>query len=49
MTENNLSTMIEKQGIFIGAKASYQEAHGIIIGIPMDYTVSYRPGTRSGP
>lgn len=49
MTEKVLSEMIEKQGIFIGAKATYQDAQGVIVGIPMDYTVSYRPGTRSGP
>ncbi len=49
MTEKILSEMIEKQGIFIGAEATYHDAHAIIVGIPMDYTVSYRPGTRSGP
>lgn len=49
MTEKVLSEMLEKQGIFIGAKATYQDAQGVIVGIPMDYTVSYRPGTRSGP
>lgn len=50
MSESNkLSRMTEKQGFFIGANSSYKQAQGVIIGIPMDYTVSYRPGTRSGP
>ena len=47
--ENKLDSMTEKPGIFLGSMTSYQEAQGVIIGIPMDYTVSYRPGTRSGP
>jgi len=44
-----LNDMIEKQGIFMGAHASYEEAQAVIIGLPMDYTVSYKPGARSGP
>lgn len=47
--EKTLAELMEKQGMFIGAEASYQEAQSVIVGIPMDYTVSYRPGTRSGP
>ena len=49
MSENILASMLEKQGIFLGAEASYQDAQAVIVGIPMDYTVSYRSGTRSGP
>lgn len=45
----SLNEIIEKQGIFMGAHASYQEARAVILGLPMDYTVSYRPGARSGP
>lgn len=44
-----LSEIIEKQGVFIGAKSSYEDSQAVILGIPMDYTVSYRPGARSGP
>lgn len=49
MSELKLNEIIEKQGIFIGGKASYEEAQAVIMGLPMDYTVSYRPGARSGP
>ncbi len=49
MAYNRLNDIIEKQGMFIGAKASYDEAQAVLIGLPMDYTVSYRPGARSGP
>ncbi|MGF7186558.1 agmatinase [Desulfitispora alkaliphila] len=34
---------------FIGASSSYEESDTVIIGAPMDYTVSFRPGTRMGP
>lgn len=34
---------------FIGSKNSYEEACVILVGAPMDYTVSYRPGSRYGP
>ena len=40
---------METYGKFIGAKDSFEEAEILIIGIPMDYTVSYRPGSRNGP
>lgn len=49
MAGNRLNDIIERQGIFIGAHASYEEAQAVLIGLPMDYTVSYRPGTRGGP
>lgn len=49
MTEKMLSEILEKQGLFLGARASYDEAQVAIIGLPMDYTVSYKPGSRSGP
>ena len=34
---------------FLGACEDYQKAQAVIIGLPMDYTVSLRPGTRFGP
>ncbi len=49
MVKRKLDELIEKQGLFIGAQSSYEEARAAIIGLPMDYTVSYRPGARSGP
>jgi len=49
MSERNLSEMLEKQGLFLGADVVYESAQAVILGLPMDYTVSYKPGTRSGP
>lgn len=34
---------------FLGSRDSYQESHVILVGAPMDYTVSFRPGARYGP
>lgn len=49
MPEKQLRAISEKQGVFIGSKVSYEEAQTAILGLPMDYTVSYRPGARRGP
>ncbi|HHV65544.1 MAG TPA: agmatinase [Peptococcaceae bacterium] len=49
MAWKQLEAILEKQGIFMGAKSSYEEAQAVIVGLPMDFTVSYRPGARSGP
>jgi agmatinase len=35
--------------IFIGAQQNYEEAQVVIYGMPMDFTVSFRPGSRFGP
>lgn len=34
---------------FMGSCDDYDEAQAVLIGLPMDFTVSHRPGTRSGP
>jgi len=34
---------------FIGSGDNYQEAEIALLGIPMDFTVSFRPGSRLGP
>lgn len=34
---------------FLNAQCSYQEVQVVLIGVPLDLTVSYRPGTREGP
>ncbi|HHU63226.1 MAG TPA: agmatinase [Clostridiales bacterium] len=34
---------------FMGSKEKYREGKIIMVGAPMDYSVSYRPGTRYGP
>ncbi|MGB9810042.1 MAG: arginase family protein, partial [Caldanaerobacter sp.] len=36
-------------GKFLKADKNYEEADIIIVGIPMDYSVSFKPGTRFGP
>lgn len=35
--------------VFIGASDDYERSQVVIYGMPMDYTVSYRPGARFGP
>ena len=36
-------------GCFLGSGNSYEDSKAVILGLPMDFTVSFRPGTRSGP
>ena len=35
--------------IFIGAQQEYENSRVVLYGMPMDWTVSYRPGSRFGP
>ena len=35
--------------VFIGSHPSYEESDIVLYGMPMDWTVSYRPGSRFGP
>jgi len=35
--------------VFIMSRADYKTASKVIYGMPMDYTVSFRPGSRFGP
>jgi agmatinase len=35
--------------IFIGAQQDYEKAQAVLFGMPMDFTVSFRPGSRFGP
>lgn len=35
--------------VFIKSKQNYEKAQAVIYGMPMDWTVSYRPGSRFGP
>lgn len=34
---------------FMGTRETYEEAKAVLVGLPMDFTVSLRPGTRMGP
>ncbi|SEO22674.1 agmatinase [Amphibacillus marinus] len=35
--------------VFIMAQPDYQQARAVLYGMPMDWTVSFRPGSRFGP
>ncbi|WP_128895522.1 agmatinase [Longirhabdus pacifica] len=35
--------------VFIASSEQYESASAVIYGMPMDYTVSFRPGSRFGP
>ncbi|WP_019849158.1 agmatinase [Desulfitobacterium sp. PCE1] len=49
MPWEKLMKMTENPGVFMGGETPYEDADAVILGIPMDYTVSFRPGTRLGP
>lgn len=35
--------------VFIGSHPNFEESEAVIYGMPMDWTVSFRPGSRFGP
>ncbi|MCW3488900.1 agmatinase [Dethiobacter alkaliphilus] len=39
----------ETGGAFLAAGSIYEKSKAVILGAPMDFTVSFRPGSRSGP
>lgn len=41
--------LVEGYSGFIGSIDNYEQAEIVLIGAPMDLTVSFRPGTRQGP
>lgn len=41
--------LIDRVTGFMGCHDSYEESNVVLVGIPMDFTVSFRPGTRMGP
>ena len=44
------ATYLEKTGnLFIKSHQNYEESKAVLYGMPMDWTVSYRPGQRFGP
>lgn len=45
----SLKDLCERGGSFMAASDSYEESNLVLIGAPMDFTVSFRPGSRSGP
>lgn len=40
---------LQRMGYFMKAGEDYAAARGVIYGMPMDFTTSFRPGTRFGP
>ncbi|NLZ54977.1 MAG: agmatinase [Thermoanaerobacteraceae bacterium] len=45
----NIFEHLHNQDRFLEAKDDYNNSKIVIIGVPMDFTVSFRPGTRFGP
>jgi agmatinase len=45
----DLLRLLEHTQGFIGSQGDYDDARAVILGAPMDYTTSFRPGTRLGP
>jgi len=41
--------LVQRYNLFMGSNDSYEEADTVITGVPMDFTVSYRPGSRFAP
>lgn len=44
-----MGVIVEKREGFLGAVADYKRADIVIVGLPMDFTTSWRAGARSGP
>lgn len=44
-----MGVTVEKREGFLGAVADYKRADIVIVGLPMDFTTSWRAGARSGP
>jgi agmatinase len=41
--------LTEKYSDYMGSTSNYNEAKLVLVGAPMDFTTSFRPGTRQGP
>lgn len=41
--------LLERGPVFMGSMDNYEQAELVLIGAPMEVTVSFRPGTRKGP
>ncbi|MBS3938554.1 MAG: agmatinase [Peptococcaceae bacterium] len=49
MRLQELHALIEQNAGFLASSEDYETARAVILGVPMDYTVSFRPGSRLGP
>lgn len=47
--DNNWAALLDRSAGFLGASDNYESSRGVIFGVPMDFTTSFRPGTRLGP
>lgn len=41
--------LCEPGGLFMAAGTDYENSRLVLVGAPMDFTVSFRPGSRTGP
>lgn len=46
---HNWDDLVDRKSRFMASNPDYTAARAVLIGAPMDYTVSFRPGSRSGP
>ena len=44
-----MNTHLFRMTGYLGAQDSYADACAVLVGVPMDFTVSNRPGARTGP
>ncbi len=44
-----LHAYLQRRTGFLGASEDYEKSQAVLVGLPMDYTVSLRPGARFGP
>ncbi len=42
-------SLVERYPGFLGSNDNYEQSDIVLMGVPMDLTVSFRPGTRQGP
>ncbi|NLZ39623.1 MAG: agmatinase [Firmicutes bacterium] len=46
---SSIHTLCESSGSFLAAGNDYEQSRLVLLGAPMDFTVSFRPGARNGP
>ncbi len=44
-----LDSLVQRFSGFMGSADRYEDAEIVLVGVPMDFTVSFRPGARLGP
>lgn len=46
---SGLGGVLRRGAPFLGSKEEYEEAQVVLLGAPLDWTISWRPGARFGP